>query len=200
MNVLPESVLTQSAFASTAATTLPSFEHACGRRETRKAGRWGRVRECKVGVALPRRRSRAIWNQVCDVIPFESMEDHVFVESVERQMFPVPYWPAYTFLPFPDMAMVAQFPWKSSAMTLVNDLAESVDRHLGRAPVSTEPRPRRLDRMSTSQPRRRRDSSPRNIHVAAAASPRLVRGASPRLVFTEYPRAGQYTRLSLART
>ena len=138
MNVLPESVLTQSAFASTAATTLPSFEHACGRRETRKAGRWGRVRECKVGVALPRRRSRAIWNQVCDVIPFESMEDHVFVESVERQMFPVPYWPAYTFLPFPDMAMVAQFPWKSSAMTLVNDLAESVDRHLGRAPVSTE--------------------------------------------------------------
>jgi len=99
LNVLPESVLTQSAFASTAATTLPSFEHA-------------------------------IWNQFCDVIPFEPMEDHVFVESVERQMFPVPYWPAYTFLPFPDMAMVAQFPWKSSAMTLVNDLAESVDRHM----------------------------------------------------------------------
>ena len=42
------------------------------------------------------------------------------------------------------------------------------------------PRPRRnlsswtarLRRMSTSWPRRRRDSSPRNVHVAAAASPR----------------------------
>ena len=35
-----------------------------------------------------------------------------------------------------------------------------------------------LDRMSTSQPWRRRDPSPRNVHVAAAASPRLVRGTS----------------------
>ena len=31
-----------------------------------------------------------------------------------------------------------------------------------------------LDRISTSRPRRRRDSSRQNIHVAAAAAPRLV--------------------------
>ena len=35
--------------------------------------------------------------------------------------------------------------------------------------------------ISTSRPRRRRDSSPRNIHVAAAASPRLFAAEYPRL-------------------
>ena len=47
--------------------------------------------------------------------------------------------------------------------------------------------------MSTLWPRRRRDSSPRSGHVAAAASPRLVstecqRRGRPRLVSTECPR------------
>ena len=37
-----------------------------------------------------------------------------------------------------------------------------------------------LDRISTSRPRRRRDSSPRNIHVAAAVAPRLVSTECPR--------------------
>ena len=36
----------------------------------------------------------------------------------------------------------------------------------------------RLHGISTSRPRRRRESSPRNIHVAAAASPRFIRGTS----------------------
>ena len=35
-----------------------------------------------------------------------------------------------------------------------------------------------LDRTCTLRPRRRRDASPRNVHVAAAASPRLPRGLS----------------------
>ena len=36
-----------------------------------------------------------------------------------------------------------------------------------------------LHGISTSQPRRRRDSSPRNVHVAATASPRPISGRSP---------------------
>ena len=54
----------------------------------------------------------------------------------------------------------------------------------------------RLREISTSQPRRRRESFPRNIHVSAAASPRLVStkrprrsaAASPRLVSAKHPR------------
>ena len=59
--------------------------------------------------------------------------------------------------------------------------------YLRRAPVSTEfPRgsrgvaATRLRETSTWQPRRRRDPSPRNIHVAAAASPRPVSAKHPR--------------------
>ena len=175
LNVLPESVLTQILPLAVAATTLPSFEHACGGpRETRKAGA-GLQRRRKAGAGLPRRRSRAMSYHFCWPGPTGGSvtSDHVFVESVERQMYP-PLCTPYTVFPFPEEARATHLSSvpSSRTMTLVKDLAESVDRHLGRAPVSTEPRPRRLDRMSTSQPRRRRDSSSRNIHVAAAAAPR----------------------------
>ena len=49
--------------------------------------------------------------------------------------------------------------------------------------LSTSRPRRRLHGLSTSRPRRRRDSSPQNIHVAAAASPRLAS--------TDYPRRGR---------
>ena len=59
----------------------------------------------------------------------------------------------------------------------------------GRDRTSASRPPTRLHRISTSRPRRRRNSSPRNIHVAAEASapPQNIHvAASPRLV--EYPR------------
>ena len=47
-----------------------------------------------------------------------------------------------------------------------------------------------LDRVSTSRPRRRRESSPRNFHVAVAASPRLVSKEYPRREATRGPPRG----------
>ena len=63
-----------------------------------------------------------------------------------------------------------------------------------------------LERISASRPRRRRDSSPRSVHVAAAASPRRISAEYPRGsrgvatttrgVFAECPR-GERTHASL---
>ena len=70
-------------------------------------------------------------------------------------------------------------PWHRPRRRLEPDLPRVlVDSYLGEATVSIQPTFRvaaiRFHGISTSQPRRRRNSSPQNIHVAAAASPRLV--------------------------